>query len=84
MLKKIKVRRSTVPNKLTWPSTKKSDDSENFVTTGSVDGCSVPGGDPVCRDTLARGHHMIHIIHSGSIPLWELPERGQSLTSNRL
>ena len=29
------------PQPTTWPSTKKSDGMEKFVTTGSVDGCSV-------------------------------------------
>ena len=42
MLKKFMVRRGcSVPIPLTWPSTAKSDCTEEFVTTGSVDGCSV-------------------------------------------
>ena len=42
VLKKHRVRRgSTVPGQLTWPSTKKSDGTENFLMAGSVDGCSV-------------------------------------------
>ena len=42
MLMKFKVRRWCIvssPN--TWPSTKKSNDTEEFVTTGSMDDCSV-------------------------------------------
>ena len=42
MLNKLKVRRGcTVPSSLTWPSAKKSDGTEKFATTGSVDGCSI-------------------------------------------
>ena len=42
MLKKIKVRREcTVLGPLTLPSTKRSDGTEKFTTTGSVDDCSV-------------------------------------------
>ena len=29
------------PSSLTWPSSKKSDGTEEFATTGSMDGCSV-------------------------------------------
>ena len=42
VLKKFKVRRGcTVPCPLTWPTTKKYDDTEEFVITDSVDGCSI-------------------------------------------
>ena len=42
MLKMFIVRRGcTVPNPLSWPSTKKSDGTEEFAMTGSVDGCSI-------------------------------------------
>ena len=42
MLKKLRVRRGcTVPSQLTWLSTRKSDGTQVFATTGSVDGCSV-------------------------------------------
>ena len=59
----------TVPIQLTWRSTKISDEAETFVTTGSVDGCSVlpddrlsgwlqrPVGDPACREPPARWNH---------------------------
>ena len=42
MLKKYEVRRGcTVSRKQTWPYTKKSDGTEEFVMTDSMDGCSV-------------------------------------------
>ena len=42
MLTKLEVRRGyIVPRPLTWPSTKKSYDTEKLEMTGSVDGCSV-------------------------------------------
>ena len=42
MVKKFKVRRGcTAPILLTWPPAKKSDGTEELVTTGSVDGRSV-------------------------------------------
>ena len=31
----------TVSSPLTWPSNKKSDGTDEFATTGSVDGCSI-------------------------------------------
>ena len=42
VLKKLKVRRGcTVPSPLSWPSTNKSDGTEQFTMTGLVDGCSI-------------------------------------------
>ena len=42
LLKKLKVRRGcTVPRPLTWPSTKKSDGTKDFLTTDSMDRCNV-------------------------------------------
>ena len=73
----------TVPRPLTWPSNKKSNGTEEFVTTSSVDGYSVLlkthiDGTRLRVDTT-------HILFIGcSLPLCELPERGQSFTSNRL
>ena len=42
VLKKFKVKNGcAVPSPLTWSSIKKSDGSEEFAMTGSVDSCSV-------------------------------------------
>ena len=38
-------------------------------------------GDPVCRDTPVCGQHT-GLLGRGPFPLWEQPERAQSLTSN--
>ena len=59
-------RECTVSSPLTRPSAKKSDGTEEFAATSSVDGCSnqlsgwlqCPAGDPVCHDPPALGHHM--------------------------
>ena len=70
----------TVPSQLAWPSTKKSDGIEKFVTTAQWVG---PSGDQVCRDTTARGQNTGFICRT-SIPLCELPEIDKSLTLSRL
>ena len=59
MQKKFKVRMGcTVPSPLTWPSTKKSDGTEELVMTGSVDGCSVPTKSQNGEEFPSHGHHM--------------------------
>ena len=84
MLKKLIVRRGcTVPCPLTLPSTKKSDGAKEFATTDSIDGCNVL---PEIKFVGTRLH--VDNTQASSVgvtfPLGELPERGQSLTSNRL
>ena len=70
----------TVPNPLTWPSTKKSDGTEELATTDSVDGCSVlPESQFV--GTCLRVDATRGLYAGGSFP--PLTERGHSLTSNR-
>ena len=84
MLKKLKVRRGcTVPSQLTWPSTKKSDGTEKFVMIGSVDGCSVLSETQFVGTQLHVDTTWV-LFAVVPFPLWELPARGQSLTSNRL
>ena len=77
-LKKFKVR-----SLQHWPSIKKSDNTEMFVLAGSVDGCSV-----LSETQFAWTHLCMNTtqVISVGVPflLWELPERGQSLTSNCL
>ena len=87
LLKKVKVRRGfTVCSPITWPFTKKYDGTEKFVMT-SIDHTDQHrgwfqrrAGDPVCQDPPAHGHH-ISFICMGFLQLWNMPERGQSLTS---
>ena len=84
MLMKLSVRRdSTVTNPLTWPSNKMSDGTENLATTGSVDGCTVLP-EPQLDGNRQRVDTTRALFVGDFIPIWELPERGQSLTSNRL
>ena len=84
MLKKPKVRKGcTVPNPLIWPSTKKSDDTEKFVTIGSVDGCSVLLETQFVRTNLCVYTKLVLSVGGSLPPLWELPERRHRLTSNR-
>ena len=84
MLKKIKVIKGcTVPSPLTWPSTKKFYGTKTFAMTGSVDICSV------LLETQFVGTRLhvetTRILSVGfQFPLWQLPERSQSLTSNSL
>ena len=75
-------RRCTVPSPLTWPSTKKSDGTKEFATTDSMDGWNV------LPETQFVGTRLrvdtSRVLSAGvTFPLAELPERGQSLTSNR-
>ena len=84
MPKKPKVRRGcTVPSQLTWPSTKKSEGSQEPASTDSMDGCNVlpeTQFDGIClRVDTTRDLHI-----GVPSPLGELTEKGQSLTSNRL
>ena len=73
----------TVPSLLSWSSTKASDGTVEFPTTGPVDGCSI------LLETQFVGTHL-HVDNTwvlfvgASLPLRELPEIDQSLTSNRL
>ena len=84
MLKKPKVRRGcTVPSPLTRSSTEKSDGTKEFATIDSMNGCNVLPeiqfvGTRLRVDTT-------QVLSVGvPFPLGELPERVQSLTSNRL
>ena len=84
MLQKLIVRRGfTVPNRLTWPSTKNSFGTKTYVTTGSLNGCSIQPetkfvSTRVCVDTA-------RVLCVGRfLTLLELPVRGQCLTSNSL
>ena len=65
----------TFPRQLTWPSTKKSDGTEKFAMTGSVDGCSVQTESQFVWTNMRMDTTQI---------LWVMPERGPSLTSKRL
>ena len=83
MLKKLKLRiwvRS--PSEQTWPSTKKSDGKEQFATTGSMDGCSILPETQIVGIRLSGDNTLVLSV---GIPfsIGELPEKGQSLTSNR-
>ena len=83
MLKELKVGRGqTVPSPLTCPSTKKSDGTEELVVTGSVDGCSFLPDTQFVGTPLRMGTTQILSV-GGFLAPWELPERGQSSTSNR-
>ena len=84
MVKEFIVRMGyTVPIPLTWHSTRKSDGTEKFAMTGSVDGFSVL---PKTQFFGTRLHvDTTWALHVGvPFPLWELPWRGHSLTSNQL
>ena len=81
VLKKFKVRRvCTVPSPVAWLLTEKSDGSEMFATTGSLDGSNIL---PVFWYLPAHGHHT-EFIYWGSLTPIVAAERGQSLTSNNL
>ena len=69
VIKKLKVKRGcTVPSKLTCPSTNESDGTK--VCDDRLNGwLQFPGGEPVCRDPPACGHHT-GFICGGSIPPW--------------
>ena len=84
VLTKLKVRRGcTVPSQLTWPSTKKSDGTKEFATTDSMDGCKVLPETQSFRTRLRVD--TTRVLYVGvTFPRVGLPERGQSLTSNRL
>ena len=83
MLRKLKVRGCTVPRPLTWPSAKKYDGTEELAMTSSVDGCSVLLETKFAWSQLCMMTTQVLPVGS-SLPLWELPERVLSLTSNRL
>ena len=84
MLKKCNVRRGcSVPNPLTFPSTKNTDGTKTLAMTGSVDSCSVLS-ETLFVGTCLRVDTTRVLYVGGFIPLWELPEIGQSLTSYRL
>ena len=81
---KVKVRRGcTVPRPLTWPSTKKSEGTEKIAMTAQwmvAESCLRPSLSGLACAWTPHGFYLQEV----SFPLWELPERGQSLTSNRL
>ena len=82
MLKKCRVRRGcTVPSPLTWPPLR-NPITQKLATTGSVDGCSVL---PEAQFFGIRQRVDITWVLSvgGSLPRWNLLERGHSLTPNR-
>ena len=84
MLKKLKVRRGcTVPSPLTWPFTKKFDGTEKNAMTGSVERCSVLSESQFVATRLRVDTTRISSVGDFYL-IWELPERGQSLTSNRV
>ena len=84
VLKKSKVgKRCIDPKPLTWHSTEKSDVTEKIAMIGSVDCCSdLPEPQFVWTCLCVDITEVLSV--GGSLPLWELPERGQSLTSSRL
>ena len=69
-----------VPSSLFWPSIKKSDDIEKLAMTGSVDGFNVLPEIQFVRSRLCVDTTLVLSV-GGSLPLWELPKRDQSLTS---
>ena len=83
MTENINMRRGvTVPSPLSWLSTKKSNGTEEFVTSGSL-------GSSILPETQFVGT-LLHtdttqVLSAGlPFPLGERPERGQCLTSNTL
>ena len=58
----------TVPNLLTWPSTKKSNGTEKFATTGTVNGCSVGLETQFVRTRLCMDTTQVLFVE-GSLPL---------------
>ena len=83
VIKKLKVRRGrTVPSPLTWHSTKKSDGIKEFATTDSMDACNV-----LLETQFVWTRQRVDTTRISSVgvpfPLGKLPERGQSLASNR-
>ena len=84
MLRKLKVRMEcTVPSPLTSPSTKKPDGSNEFATTDSMDGCNFLS-ETQFLGTRQRVDTTQALSVGVPFPPGELPERGQSPTSNRL
>ena len=84
MLEKYKVKRGCiVPIPLAWPSTNKSDGTEVFEMTVSVDNCNI-----LLETRFVSARLLVDttwVLSVGSfLPLWQLPERGQNWTSNRL
>ena len=61
--------------------TKKSDGTEKFATTGSVDSSIVLPETHFVRTRL-RVDNTVALSVGGFLPLWEYQERGQILTSN--
>ena len=84
MLKKLNVRIGcTVSRQLTWPSTKKSDDTETFATSGSVDVWSVLPETRFVGSCLCVNTTWVLSV-GGVLPLWQLPERCHGMASNRV
>ena len=83
VLKKLKVRRGcTVPSQISWPSTEKSNSTEVFATTGSVDCCIVLPEIRFVGTSLREDNTRVLDVDS-SPPIGDLPERGQKWTSSR-
>ena len=69
MQKKFKViSRGSVPIRLTWPTTMKSDGTKKFMMTGSVDCCNVLPEKQFVRTSLPHGHNT-GFIRIGPFPL---------------
>ena len=78
MLKKLKVRRGAQSQ-----PTKKFDGTKEFATTDSMDGSSVLPETQFFWTRLCVDDTWV-LSEGGSLPTWELPVRGQSLSSNSL
>ena len=78
-MKRMKVKRVTFHCQLTWPSTMKSDGSEEFAATGSVDGIRV---NPETHFIAARMYvdtTLALAIGDSFLPLGAAGERPDSL-----
>ena len=85
VLMKLKVRRGcTVHSLLIWHSIKKSEDTQELTTTGSMDGCSVMPVTQFVGTRLPVDTTRVLCVGGFTSPPWELPERWQSLTFHRL
>ena len=83
VLRKFRVRKGyTVSSPLTWPSTEKSNGTDKFACPAQWMAAAS------CRRPISSGsactwrRHRFYLSRVSN-PLWELPERCQSLTSNR-
>ena len=84
VLRKLNVRKGcTVPSPLSWPFAKKSDGTNEFATTDSMDGCNVLPETQFVGSRLRVDATWVLSV-GGSLPPWGAADKGQSLTSNRL